>query len=228
MTMAASHRTSDPLARYRALLSDHTNIVGPRLNKLRQQVDHAMTELRRLERQNVRDQRRALDALQRRLRVDARFLLRGPELVAFAERVATPPSWAPAGLIPALPRDPRRWQLAALPHALELLGSARRTEPGFEGEHDCLRSVVETRLRLGPVEATATSEEWRSSLVDGRHEADLFCRYQTLALDLAEQLAPLGLDREASRALGGELALVALFTAPILTQAPTAAVFSYP
>jgi hypothetical protein len=228
MTMAASHRTSDPLARYRALLSDHSSLVAPRLTKLRRQVDHAMTELRRLERQNVRDQQRALDALQRRLRTDARFLLKGPELPAFVERVTTPPTWAPPGLVPTPPRDLRRWQLAQLPHALELLSGSRRTEPGFEGEHDCLRSVLETRLRLGPVEATATSEEWRSSLVDGRHDNDLFCRFQTLALDLAEQLAPLDLDLDTSRALGGELALLALFTAPILTQTPTAAVFSYP
>ena len=107
-------RLDDPLEQYHEVLRDHEQLVAPRLEQLRREVDEAIDELRRLERRHLSRQRRALSSLRAQLQQDARFVLRSTKFAAFVEGL----SQAAAATLPGelgepLPVDPSTWALAA-------------------------------------------------------------------------------------------------------------------
>lgn len=221
-------RVNDPLEQYHEVLRDHEQLVAPRLEQLRREVDEAIDELRRLERRHLSRQRRALTSLRAQLRQDARFVLRSTKFAAFARDLIESARALPAELGEPLALDPAGWALAtaSLPVAIEVCESIQ--EEGYEGEHDCLRDVLGLELSLGSGRVRVEIERGLRLLTGGQQPVPLVYQHHELGFVLAEHLSSLGLDETTARRLGREAAAVALYAAPILMQGPTGASFSYP
>ena len=221
-------RLSDPLEQYHEVLRDHEQLVAPRLEQLRREVDEAIDELRRLERRHLNRQRRALTSLRSQLRQDARFVLRSTKFAAFAEGLSQATTALPGELGEPLKSDPASWVLGTipLPVAIEVCESIQ--EEGYEGEHDCLRDVLSLGLRLGATTMRVELERGLRLLTGGQQPVPLVYQHHELGFILAEHLDSLGLDEATTRRLGREVAAVALYAAPILLQELTGASFSYP
>ena len=222
-------RLDDPLEQYHEVLRDHEQLVAPRLEQLRREVDEAIDELHRLERRHLSRQRRALTSLRTQLQQDARFVLRSTKFAAFVEAlIQSAMATLPGELGEPLSGDPAGWVLGSTswPVAIEVCESIQ--EEGYEGEHDCLRDVLGLGLRLGATSVRVEVERGLRLLTGGQQPVPLVYQHHELGYVLSEHLASLGLDDETTRRLGREVAAVVLYAAPILLQEPTGTSFSDP
>lgn len=218
----------DPLARYQELVREHSALVAPRLEQIRRSVDQALDEVHRLEREHLKERRRALSSLQARLRRDARFVLRSVKFAVFAERLGQGASRLPVWLGAPLPQDPASWLAGALPFPVGVVASSLVQEQGYEEEHDCIRDLLAIELQVGPLRLRATLERSQRSLLGATSEVPLVYQHQELSFQLEEQLRPLGLGDPSTRSFALEIAALALYAAPILLESPAGTSFSYP
>lgn len=226
--MGGTSTLRDPLEQYHSVVREHDELVGPRLEQIRKEVDQKLDELRRLERRHLTRQRRALASLRQQLRTDARFVLRSVKFALFAEQLRQAGEALPEPVRAPLPRDPAQWGLGAMPLPVAVVACEAEQEEGYEDEHDCLRDLLTLRVRVGSLTVPAQLERGQRSLTEGFREVALVYQHRELAFLLEDHLQELSLGEGATRHLASEIAAVVLYAAPILLEDPAGASFSYP